>query len=117
MENKLQQAKDTIAKNYRRNNWQHFKDMSASGFGGISEKMLEDVAIEYNRLCNEWISVDEPVNEEIIDEQLILVLEYLDYSRLTIVGYFDGYEFRNLETGDVFYNVILYKPLPQPPTK
>lgn len=115
MENKLQQAKDAVAKNYGYESWKEFEDLC--DYAKQSERIIKDTAIEYNRLCNEWISVDEPVNEEIIDEQLILVLEYLDYSRLTIVGYFDGYEFRNLETGDVFYNVILYKPLPQPPTK
>ena len=109
MENKLQQAKDTISKKYGYESFEQFDDKSTFGYNHDTPKIIDEIALEYNRLCNEWISVDERLPE--IDVSVIT----FPYSMVTIrhmkmdgkdkVWFFDALP------------VTHWMPLPQPPTK
>jgi predicted Zn-dependent protease with MMP-like domain len=117
MENKqLQIAKDTIAKKYGHNNWKHFTDMSASGFGGISEKMLDEISIEYHRLMSEWVSVDEISKEdkEIIDAWIIESGKIAMALFMTI-GLKNGIEATMVNDYNGEYYKLSFIKLPQPP--
>jgi len=71
MENKLQQAKDAVAKKY---GYKTFEEIPYTHLSSINvryenyQDIVNDVAIEYNRLCNEWVSVDERLPEIGIDK-------------------------------------------------
>ena len=109
MENKLQQAKDTIAKKYGYESFEQFDDKQTFGYNHDTPKIIDEIATEYNHLCNEWISVDERLPE--IDVSVIT----FPYSMVTIrhmkmdgkdkVWFFDALP------------VTHWMPLPQPPTK
>jgi len=49
MENKLQQAKDTIAKKY---GYKNFEDLLSREM--INDEHLDEISIEYHRLMSEW---------------------------------------------------------------
>ena len=110
MENKLQQAKDTIAKKY---GYESFEEIPYTHISSINvryenyQDIINDVAIEYNRLCNEWINVDERLPE--IDVSVIT----FPYSMVTIRHMkMDGKD-------KVWFSDALpvthWMPLPQPP--
>ena len=63
MENKLQQAKDTIAKKY---GYKNFEDLLSREM--INDEHLDEISIEYHRLMSEWVSVDERLPEIGIDD-------------------------------------------------
>ena len=57
MEKKLlEQAKDAVAKEC---GWSDFNDVIKHELDFSPNAIIDSVAIEYNRLCNEWISVRE----------------------------------------------------------
>ena len=65
MENKLQQAKDTIAKKYGYDSFdEYFQKCNVTIFD------IDQVAKEYHRLMSEWVSVDEKLPE--VDEEYLL---------------------------------------------
>jgi len=111
MENKLQQAKDAVAKSRGLNDWNHLIEMERSGYSGLSDKMINEVAIEYNRLCNEWISVDER-----LPETFTSVFVFGEGIRTVAIFDMDRKfypDFRAI----VHINVTHWMPIPQPPQK
>ena len=63
MENKLQQAKDTIAKKYGYENFEQFDDKSTFGYNHNTPKIIDEISIEYHRLMSEC-DVDEEKEEQ-----------------------------------------------------
>lgn len=60
MENKLlEQAKEACTKKLGYDGWDDYCHI----FSKEDRKLIDNIAIEYNRLCNEWISVDERLPE------------------------------------------------------
>ena len=66
MENKLQQAKDTIAKKYGYENFEQFDDKSTFGYNHDTPKIIDEVAIEYHRLMSECDAEEEKEEEPIL---------------------------------------------------
>ena len=53
MKNKLQQAKDTIAKKYGYESFEQFDDKLTFGYNHDTSKIIDEIAIVYNRICSE----------------------------------------------------------------
>ena len=71
MENKLQQAKDAVAKKYGYKSFEQFDDKSTFGYNHDTPKIIDEIALEYHRLMSEWVSVDDetpPINIELLVE-------------------------------------------------
>lgn len=117
MENKLQQAKDTIAKKY---GYESFEEIPYTHISSINvryenyQDIINDVAIEYNRLCNEWISVRERLPEEYED---VLISNINDF--WVLYGFIDdsGHWLNTFDESNCNIFPTHWMPLPQPPTK
>ena len=66
MENKLQQAKDTIAKKYGYENFEQFDDKSTFGYNHNTPKIIDEISIEYHRLMSECDAEEEKEEEPIL---------------------------------------------------
>ena len=114
MENKLQQAKDTIAKKYGYDDWAIYLAQSS---GEQIERFISEVAIEYHRLMSEWVSVDERLPE--VDEEYLLYVYDEDMEQyFHSVGYFEkSTKSFNTDLCIEMKFILFWKELPQPPKK
>ncbi len=113
MEKKLlEQAKDAVAKEC---GWSDFNDVIKHELDFSPNAIIDSVAIEYNRLCNEWISVDERLPE--IDEEYLLYVYDEDIEQyFHSVGYFEkSKKVFNTDLCIEMKSILFWKPLPQPP--
>lgn len=118
MESKLQQAKNEIAKEYGYKDFEDFDDKSTFGYNHKTPEIISDIAIRYNELCNEWVSVDERLPE--IGIGIILHLDS---------GYIGtGYRSKSENNYNIWYlfqedlnfendKLTHWMPLPTPPNK
>ena len=109
MEKKLlEQAKDAVAKEC---GWSDFNDVIKHELDFSPNAIIDSVAIEYNRLCNEWISVDER-----LPETFTSVFVFGEGIRTVAIFDMDRKfypDFRAI----VHINVTHWMPIPQPPQK
>ncbi len=110
MENKLQQAKDTIAKKY---GYKNFEDLLSREM--INDEHLDEISIEYHRLMSEWKKQSIEIiqsNERVFKVSQIRGLfnqvlgEKISFSRFV--------EILNENANRKTYDI---NPLPQPPKK
>jgi len=110
MENKLQQAKDTIAKKY---GYKNFEDLLSREM--INDEHLDEISIEYHRLMSEWKKQSIEIiqsNERVFKVSQIRGLfnqvlgEKISFSRFV--------EILNENANRKTYDI---NPLPQPPQK
>ena len=110
MENKLQQAKDTIAKKY---GYKNFEDLLSREM--INDEHLDEISIEYHRLMSEWKKQSIEIiqsNERVFKVSQIKGLfnqvlgEKISFSRFV--------EILNENANRKTYDI---NPLPQPPKK
>ena len=97
---KLQNAKDAVAKEYGYNNWKHCNENVS--FQASTANIIDKVAIKYQQLCeaDKWISVDERL-PEINDEYLLRCYQAEGFDQYYHrVGYWDDDRF-NLDEAHV----------------
>lgn len=122
MENKLQQAKDTIAKKYGYANFEQFDDKSTFGYNHDTPKIIDEVAIEYHRLMSDWVSVDERLPEitdkEFNDSDYCLCINMEGSHHIPFIAYYNSSYPKWIAGSWVDNkNVTHWKLLPQPPQK
>ena len=76
MENKLQQAKDTIA---QKRNFKDWNDLNKGKIRVYNEEYIDQISIEYHRLMSEWVL------EQIESKQY----QYIDILRKEVVNIHD----------------------------
>ena len=116
MENKqLQQAKDTIAKDFLHSDWEslyiHYQEIEIS----ISDEIINKVAIEYHRLMSEWVSVE--IDLPNIEKEVLVfhktqgcIIMRLEYTKSEKLIWYDT-EGQHCD----FELITHWKPLPQSP--
>jgi len=124
MENKLQQAKDAVAKKYGYESFEQFDDKSTFGYNHDTPKIINEVAIEYNRLCNEElrfikkddeiIAIDVCLMDDDKVEALVIgksyKIESIINGCISIKSEWSNYHGFEIATLNEFFR-------PQPPTK
>ncbi len=115
MENKLQQAKDTIAKKYGYDSFdEYFQKCNVTIFD------IDQVAIEYHRLMSEWISVDEIDKLPTDSSSWYFVRRNNDIfvtAHFYAFGLWYGYGNGSLFTENITHFIPVENTLPQPPKK
>ena len=120
MENKLQQAKDTIAKKYGYKSFEQFDDKSTFGYNHDTPKIIDEIALEYHRLMSEWISVDEIDKLPTDSSSWYFVRRNNDIfvtAHFYAFGLWYGYGNGSLFTENITHFIPVENTLPQPPKK
>ena len=119
MNEKLEQAKKEIVKEYGYESFESFDDNSTFWYDQRTPEIINKVAERYHELMDEWISVDERLPECYSNDSINCLVK-CDYG--IVVRPFDKFHnCWNTEDDDDYYteakggNVTHWKPLPQPP--
>lgn len=114
MENKLEQAKNEIAKELGYESFEQFDDKSTFGYDHRTPEMIDKIAERYHELMDEWISVDDRLPDESGE-----VIIYTKAHDVYVANYKKN---RNLFTAYGIQSVLIndietthWKPLPTPP--
>ena len=115
MENKLQQAKDAVAKKYGYKSFEQFDDLSIFGYNHDTPKIIDEISIEYHRLMSEWVSVE--IDLPNIEKEVLVfhktqgcIIMRLEYTKSEKLIWYDT-EGQHCD----FELITHWKPLPQSP--
>ena len=113
MENKLQQAKDTISKKYGYESFEQFDDKSTFSYNHNTPKIIDEIAIEYHRLMIECNVEEEKEEQPILVGYLNKEFGYVNHLPIQVgaevFSYKDRYFFNSTTLNGLRERMTFYK--------